>query len=240
MAASAALHLAMLMLLFGERAVPLVIPEQRLEVRVIDDPRGLAAGAPTDDRRPHASSIPSSVAAPTRSVPAPAKGASSQAKRSDATPVIAARLPRPAIERPHFDARGALASNLSPRGDASGGDAGSGRHGSDLAGSMRRIAFVTAVRPALDARTKREAHDAYAIVAARIDIDGRPHDLRFLRTTGHASLDKAIRIAVNRSRYRPHVENGKPVEFWAIIPYVFGDAQPDISGALASAGFEHT
>jgi len=243
-AASVALHLALLVIVLGERATPIVVPERAIEVRVIADPRGSSAGAPTDDVRARAaSSVVAPVAAPQVRAVTQAKRDSARPAKTDAPSVIAALVPPPAIDRPRFDepGAGALASRESAPGSAPG-DAGSGRHGSDESGSMRRIAFVAATKPSLDVRTAREARakDAYAIVAVRIDVDGRPHDLRFLRASGFIAIDNAIRVATIRSRYTPHLENGKPIEFWAIIPYTFGNAHPDISGALASAGFGRT
>ncbi|MBA8888273.1 hypothetical protein FHW12_002497 [Dokdonella fugitiva] len=59
---------------------------------------------------------------------------------------------------------------------------------------------------------------------------------RALRPT----LDNALREAARANRCVPHLQGGEPVTFRDLVPYVFGDVDADVEGALAAAGIRHT
>jgi protein TonB len=211
-----------------------------LLVRIIVDPRGQAAGPRTEALHARAPS-----AAPARiDVPAARRvAAAPKALAKVAKVLVPAPLPLPAIDPIRADggvvagapATRALADSGSP------GAAGSGRNGSDEAGSFKRIAFVYAVKPGGPAlRDPKRVRDAYVIVAVHVDEHGSPHEVRMVHSSGMIAIDDAVRRAARQSRYAPHLREGKAIEFWGLVPYVFGNAHPDIERALAEAGIDHT
>jgi len=77
------------------------------------------------------------------------------------------------------------------------------------------------------------------IVSLADDARGRASGTPTQRPEARAprpTLDNALR------RYVPHLQGGKPVTSWDLVPYVFGDGDvdADVEGALAAAGIRHT
>jgi protein TonB len=248
LAASLAVHLAILLLLFRESATPLPPPpEQPVSVRLIDDARGRAAGQPTRVAFPR---VPSAAHARIENAPrlGPARLAKSNTvKRPQPSPAIAltvepTQVPPPALPKADtaLEQRTSDTATLATGTSATPGAAGSGANGTDAAGSMRRIVFTHRVEPALPPAYRRDPKDTYVILAVRIDRWGAPRDLRMVRSSGSSELDFAAREAARKSRYAPHMKNGKAVAFWALIPYEFGKPTIDLERALAEGGFEHT
>ena len=237
-------HLLLLLALLGEPASVRLPPSRPITVRLIEDPRGQAAGPATNKseaRMPSAQQVP--VKAISRG-DARAVHASTRRIVSNAAPqvLVVSPIPPPAIETSRAPPDG-LASRTATLAVAAGnapGNAGSGRHGSDAEGSMRRITFLRRAMPTLPRSYRNQPVSAWVMLAVRIDESGRAREVRMMRSSGSAEIDFAVREAARKSVYVPHQRDGRPVAFWGLIPYTFGDVQPDIDAALASAGFEHT
>jgi protein TonB len=247
LAASLALHLAILLLLFRESTTPTpAVPDAPVAERLIDDARGRAAGAPTPiafARMPSATRV--QVDKP-RQGPSRIEKSAPVARRPHLSPAIvqvAEPTPVPPAASPAVQAPAASVSATATRATGASavpGAAGSGAQGSDIAGSMRRIVFTHRVEPTLPLSYRRSPKDALVVLAVRIDRFGSPRTLRMVRSSGSSELDFAARDAARKSRYAPHLERGKPVAFWALIPYEFGQPAVDVDRVLAEAGFEHT
>ena len=247
LAASLAAHLVLLLLLFRESAtLPPALPDPPVAARLIDDARGRAAGTPMPiafARMPSAARVPVDRPrqGPSRSVKsAPVAG---KPQPSPAIVQVAEPTPLPPAASPASNAPTASVSDtatLATGASAAPGAAGSGANGTDLAGSMRRIAFTRRVEPTLPPSYRRSPKDTLVVLAVRIDRYGSPRDLRMVRSSGSSELDFAAREAARKSRYAPHLEHGNPVPFWALIPYEFGKPAVDVERVLADAGFEHT
>jgi len=83
------------------------------------------------------------------------------------------------------------------------------------------------------------------IVSLADDARGRASGTPTQRPEARAprpTLDNALREAARANRYVPHLQGGKPVTSWDLVPYVFGDGDvdADVEGALAAAGIRHT
>lgn len=245
LATSIALHLGILLALFGESPSPLPANERPMQVRLIDDPRGRAAGAPANVPFPRMPSATHARVDRPRSGPAriaKARVAPHPQPSPAAVQVVEpAPLPPPAaLADTTPRATVSDTATLADRAGATPGFNGSGANGSDASGSMRRIVFTRRVEPALPPSYRRKPVDAVVILAVRIDAYGAPRDLRTVRSSGSSELDFAAREAARKSRYAPHLRNGAPIAFWALIPYEFGKPTIDIEAALAAAGYEHT
>ncbi len=70
-------------------------------------------------------------------------------------------------------------------------------------------------------QSRRSGEAGLVIVRAYIDTSGVPRQLQIDTSSGHARLDEAALAAVQKSRLKPHTENGQPVEGWARIPIHF-------------------
>lgn len=69
--------------------------------------------------------------------------------------------------------------------------------------------------------SRRNGEAGQVIVRAYIDTTGVPRQVQVDKSSGHARLDEAAIAAVQKSRLKPHTENGQPVEGWARIPINF-------------------
>lgn len=59
------------------------------------------------------------------------------------------------------------------------------------------------------------------MVRVYIDEDGLPRNAQVTQSSGHARLDEAAVTAVNKARFKPYTENGRPTAGWAFIPLTF-------------------
>jgi TonB family protein len=54
-----------------------------------------------------------------------------------------------------------------------------------------------------------------------IGTDGSVRDAKVLKSSGHASLDQAALSALSLCHFKPATDNGKPVETWQPVQYVW-------------------
>lgn len=58
-------------------------------------------------------------------------------------------------------------------------------------------------------------------IAFLIGVDGDVRDMKVLKSSGNASLDGAAMTALAKCRFKPARDNGKPVESWQPVQYVW-------------------
>ena len=68
---------------------------------------------------------------------------------------------------------------------------------------------------------RRAGETGRVIVRVYIDESGMPRNVQVNRTSGFARLDEAALAAVQKARFRPYTENGRPTAGWALIPLTF-------------------
>lgn len=54
-----------------------------------------------------------------------------------------------------------------------------------------------------------------------VDADGAVVDSRVLRSSSHAALDEAARIAMLKCHFNPGLKDGKPAKAWMLLQYVW-------------------
>ena len=70
--------------------------------------------------------------------------------------------------------------------------------------------------------SKRNAEAGLVVVRAYIDAaGGAPRTVQVNTSSGFARLDEAALVAVQKARFKPYTEGGRPVEGWALIPINF-------------------
>ena len=70
--------------------------------------------------------------------------------------------------------------------------------------------------------SKRNGETGLVVVRAYIGAaGGAPQSVQLSKSSTHARLDEAAIAAVQKARFKPHTENGQPVEGWALIPINF-------------------
>lgn len=67
--------------------------------------------------------------------------------------------------------------------------------------------------------SRRNGESGLVLVRAYIDAaGGPPRSVTVDKSSGFARLDEAAVSAVNKARFKPHTQNGQPVEGWTVIP----------------------
>lgn len=76
-------------------------------------------------------------------------------------------------------------------------------------------------RPQYPEASRIEGEQGSVIVGFLIGMDGRIKDNKILSSSGFRRLDIAARDALELCKFQPGTENGKPIESWAKIKYVW-------------------
>lgn len=238
---SLSIHLAMLMLLLGDRPEPVAVAStEPILVRLIPDVRRTPPGPPAEDRAPDASAatIPAAMKKRPKATRADAIVKRLEKPRPQATQTVLTLEPLPPPQRDDrpVGRPSSLLSGSAPTLASSGaatstdGDRGLGGGGT---GDTDSIQYIKKVRPRLPRSTIARDWSGYTLLGLRIDVNGKPIEVVVLRSSSLAEADEAARRAARRSTYLPHLENGRPVEHWAVVPVVFGGAIPHIELDLA-------
>jgi protein TonB len=69
--------------------------------------------------------------------------------------------------------------------------------------------------------SRRLGEAGRVMVRVYIDEGGLPRTVQVHASSGFARLDGAAVAAVQKARFRPYVENGRPTAGWAFIPLAF-------------------
>jgi len=71
-------------------------------------------------------------------------------------------------------------------------------------------------------RASRRFNEAgRVIVRVYVDTDGMPRTVQVVQSSGFPRLDEAAVAGVQKARFRPYTENGRPTAGWARIPLDF-------------------
>lgn len=233
-------HLAMLAFLLRGEPVPPAQPLQpsdSMVVRLITEPR-MNSGDPAPSlrtTRPQAASsmrkAPSKVARVRSTVPQPRRLGSTERAQ-----IVQAPSPPPQEEassdetEPSASPLQTTISSTASAAPSAGGDVGGGGPGGSRTSSG--IRFATKAAPLMPRSMRGSNWSGYALVGLRVGVDGRAKEIVVLRSSGVRAIDRTARLAAERSTYVPHMIQGKPVEFWGIVPVVFGKAVPDVERDL--------
>ena len=69
--------------------------------------------------------------------------------------------------------------------------------------------------------SKRAGETGRVLIRVYIDEAGLAKNAQVYRSSAHVRLDDAALAAVQKARFRPYTENGRPVAGWAFIPIEF-------------------
>ncbi|NDY81693.1 energy transducer TonB [Orrella sp. NBD-18] len=147
---------------------------------------------------------------------------------------------RPSAEYKHKPASIAPALTTQPTSDTIGsssptnveitisGESGSVGHSSGLGSPStgpRHVSHIdylgSAPSPVYPARAKSRQQEGRVVVRVLVDSSGQIRSLSVLKSSGYDTLDKSALDAVAKTRFKPHVENGTPMDRLADIPIDF-------------------
>ena len=86
---------------------------------------------------------------------------------------------------------------------------------------MKTVNFTGSSSVAVGDVAVPELLSGEVLVRVLIDIDGRPSEVRILRSSGHARLDDAAIEAVRAALFRPYVAEGRARAAYVRVPVEF-------------------
>lgn len=87
--------------------------------------------------------------------------------------------------------------------------------------SVARIEFASCAKPVYPKADMQAGHQGTVTVGFLVDENGRVKDSKVTGSSGFMRLDQAAQTALGKCSFHPALENGKPVESWAHVKYVW-------------------
>ena len=108
-------------------------------------------------------------------------------------------------------------------GCAQTGVVGQGAPESATAGLSQRalLDFGSCAKPEYPAEALARKASGTVNLAFLVGVDGSVRDSAVRGSSGDASLDEAARVALTKCKFSPAIAQGKPVEKWADVRYVW-------------------
>lgn len=83
------------------------------------------------------------------------------------------------------------------------------------------VGYLVPPAPRYPPASRRAREEGEVLVRVLIGIDGRPNEVRLLRSSGHARLDDAAIEAVRAALFRPYVADGRARAAYVRVPVEF-------------------
>lgn len=83
------------------------------------------------------------------------------------------------------------------------------------------IDFASCAKPVYPEADKQAGHQGTVSLGFLVDENGRILDSKVTGSSGYRGLDMAAQVALMKCRFHPALDNGKPVQKWAYVQYVW-------------------
>lgn len=83
------------------------------------------------------------------------------------------------------------------------------------------VEYVQAPQPEYPAIARRMGEEGKVILRILVNEQGQPARIEVRQSSGYARLDDAARRAASRALFKPHLEDGRAVAVYALIPINF-------------------
>jgi protein TonB len=83
------------------------------------------------------------------------------------------------------------------------------------------VEYIQPPQPDYPPLAKRMGEEGKVMLRVLVSDRGRPEKVDVQKSSGFARLDEAARQAAMRAMFKPHLEDGKPVAVYALIPINF-------------------
>lgn len=91
----------------------------------------------------------------------------------------------------------------------------------DAQHSPATIDFASCPKPVYPQRDMQAGHQGTVTLGFLVDENGHVKDSKVTQSTGFMGLDMTAQIALGKCSFRPALENGKPVQAWTYVKYVW-------------------
>jgi protein TonB len=83
------------------------------------------------------------------------------------------------------------------------------------------VEYVQPPQPDYPPISKRMGEEGKVMLRVLVSERGHPEEVDIQKSSGFIRLDEAARRAAMRAMFKPHLEDGKPVAVYALIPIIF-------------------
>jgi TonB family protein len=104
---------------------------------------------------------------------------------------------------------------------ALGAHAAQAQDAADTDTSIARIDVASCANPVYPKADMQAGHQGTVTVGFLVDENARVKDSKITASSGFMRLDMAAQTALGKCSFHPALENGKPVEKWAHVKYVW-------------------
>ena len=83
------------------------------------------------------------------------------------------------------------------------------------------LEFNSCAKPMYPESDLRERHQGTVALDFKVGQDGKVTASKVQRSSGFAGLDEAARVALEKCSLKPALKDGRPVEAWTLVQYVW-------------------
>lgn len=83
------------------------------------------------------------------------------------------------------------------------------------------VEYIDPPQPVYPPIAKRMREEGTVLLRVLINEKGRAEGIEIQRTSGSPRLDEAARLAALRARFKPHLEDGRAIAVYALVPINF-------------------
>jgi protein TonB len=87
--------------------------------------------------------------------------------------------------------------------------------------TVSSVEYIRPPQPVYPAMSRRLGETGTVVLRILIGVQGQPEQVLVQKSSGSSSLDEAGRQAALRALFKPHLEDGKPVAVFVLVPLNF-------------------
>lgn len=86
---------------------------------------------------------------------------------------------------------------------------------------ISNVEYLKSPEPEYPPLAKRMGEEGRVTLRVLVNEKGNPDQVKVQQTSGSPRLDEEARQAILRSQFKPHIENGKAIAVYTIVPITF-------------------
>lgn len=185
------------------RPMPAISPAPQATPQPIPAPAQAQVPAPAPVQRPVVAEAPAPAPAP-----APASVQATHAPTPAPAPAVAVAAPAPVVEPKAAPAPAHPAAAPQPAAERA-------------PMTISSVEYLHPPKPDYPISAKRAGEQGKVIVRVLVDDKGQPERADIRESAGYPKLDEAARQAVLRASFKPHLEDGRAVPVYVLVPINF-------------------
>jgi protein TonB len=87
--------------------------------------------------------------------------------------------------------------------------------------TISTVEYLQPPQPEYPAMSRRMGEQGKVLLRILVDEHGRAERIDLQRSSGFPRLDEAARVAASRALFKPHVEDGRAIPVYVVVPVGF-------------------